>query len=125
MPFQFEPVGVYSNPVFFGPKPWEIDYEHMCYRLHQPADTTALTLVYETDYEKLEPIRNVHEAMAEDAPQIHSSGNLCQQRHVTRGDAKTALEKAAYKVTRSFTTPFTEHAFLEPECAVSFPSPHT
>ena len=26
------------------------------------------------DYEKLEPIRNVHEAMAEDAPQIHSSG---------------------------------------------------
>ena len=73
------------------------------------------------DYEKLEPIRNVHEAMAEDAPQIHSSGNLCQQRHVTRGDAKTALEKAAYKVTRSFTTPFTEHAFLEPECAVSFP----
>ena len=56
MPFQFEPVGVYSNPVFFGPKPWEIDYEHMCYRLHQPADTTALTLVYETDYEKLEPL---------------------------------------------------------------------
>lgn len=45
-----------SNPVFFGPKPWEIDYEHMCYRLHQPADTTALTLVYETDYEKLEPL---------------------------------------------------------------------
>ena len=46
---------------------------------------------------------------------------MCQSRHVTRGDAKTALEHSAHKVTRTFTTPFTEHAFLEPECAVAFP----
>ncbi|MFP3156161.1 selenium-dependent xanthine dehydrogenase [Lachnospiraceae bacterium ZAX-1] len=73
------------------------------------------------DYEELEPIRNVHEAAAVDAPFIHEKGNLCQSRHVTRGDAKTALENSKYTITRSYTTPFTEHAFLEPECAVAFP----
>lgn len=73
------------------------------------------------DYEVLEPVRNIAEAMAEGAPRVHSAGNLCQSRHVTRGDAAKALAGSAFTVTRSFTTPFTEHAFLEPECAVAFP----
>ena len=73
------------------------------------------------DYEVLEPVRDVYEAKAENAPKVHQSGNLCQSRHVVRGDAKTALENSKYKVTRSYSTPFTEHAFLEPECAVAFP----
>ena len=73
------------------------------------------------EYEPLDPVRNIDEAKAPDAPLVHSKGNLCQSRHVTRGDAKTALEHSAFTVTRTFTTPFTEHAFLEPECAVAFP----
>ena len=73
------------------------------------------------DYEPLEPVRTIQEAMAENAPLVHSKGNLCQQRHVTRGDAKTALANSKYVVTQSYKTPFTEHAFLEPECAVAFP----
>ncbi len=73
------------------------------------------------DYEVLEPVRNWREAAAEGAPLIHEGGNLCQQRHVVRGDAKTALANSRYTVTETFTTPFTEHAFLEPECAVAEP----
>jgi len=73
------------------------------------------------EYEPLEPVRNFREAMAEGAPLVHSKGNLCQQRHVTRGDAKTALANSKYVVTQSYKTPFTEHAFLEPECAVALP----
>lgn len=80
----------------------------------------AKTLV-KVEYEVLEPIRNITEAMAEDAPKIHPSGNLCQSRHVRRGDAKTALKNSKYTVTETFDTPFTEHAFLEPECAIAFP----
>lgn len=72
-------------------------------------------------YEQLEPVRSIKEAMAEDAPKLHENGNLCQQRHVTRGDAKKAIENSKYVVTESYSTPFTEHAFLEPECAVAFP----
>lgn len=73
------------------------------------------------EYEVLEPVRSIAEAMAEDAPKVHSAGNLCQSRHVTRGDAAAALAASAFTVTKTFSTPFTEHAFLEPECAVAFP----
>lgn len=84
------------------------------------------------DYEPLEPVRNIAEAKAADAPRLHDSffafgntvelkDNVCQSRHVTRGDAAKALAESAFTVTQRFTTPFTEHAFLEPECAVAFP----
>ena len=73
------------------------------------------------EYEVLEPIRNIHEAKAEGAPKIHEKGNLCQARHVKRGDAAKALAESKYVVTERYTTPFTEHAFLEPECALAFP----
>lgn len=73
------------------------------------------------DYEPLEPVRSIREAMAQDAPKLHPNGNLCQSRHVTRGDAKAALAASKYTVTQSYRTPFTEHAFLEPECAVALP----
>jgi Se_dep_Molyb_1: selenium-dependent molybdenum hydroxylase 1 len=84
------------------------------------------------DYEPLEPVRNIVEAKAADAPRLHDSffafgntvelkDNVCQSRHVTRGDAAKALAESAFTVTQRFTTPFTEHAFLEPECAVAFP----
>ena len=83
-------------------------------------------------YEELEPIRSIEEAKAPGAPRIHDSffafgntvelkDNVCQSRHVTRGDAAKALAESAYTVTQRFTTPFTEHAFLEPECAVAAP----
>ena len=72
-------------------------------------------------YEPLSPVRTIQEARAADAPILHPGGNLCQQRHVTRGDARAALAQSKYVVTQSYRTPFTEHAFLEPECAVAFP----
>ena len=73
------------------------------------------------DYEELEPVRGIADAKREDAPKVHSKGNLCQTRHVVRGDAAKALAESKYTVTDSFKTPFTEHAFLEPECAIAFP----
>lgn len=84
-------------------------------------------------YEVLEPVRSIAEAKAPGAPLVHPepyvvfgntvqlTDNVCQSRHVTRGNAAEALAKSAYTVTESFTTPFTEHAFLEPECAVAAP----
>ena len=73
------------------------------------------------EYEVLEPVRNISEAMAKDAPNIHPNGNLCQSRHVRRGDTEAAIKNSKYVITETFDTPFTEHAFLEPECAIAFP----
>ncbi|WP_444328201.1 molybdopterin cofactor-binding domain-containing protein, partial [Paratractidigestivibacter sp.] len=83
-------------------------------------------------YEVLEPVRDIAEAKADGAPLVHDSfnafgnhvvlkDNVCQSRHVTRGDAAKALAESAFTATGTFTTPFTEHAFLEPECAVAAP----
>ena len=80
----------------------------------------AKTLV-KVEYEVLEPVRNIDEAKAENAPKIHPNGNLCQSRHVKRGDAKKAIANSKYTITETFDTPFTEHAFLEPECAIAMP----
>ena len=85
-----------------------------------PSILEAAKKLVRVEYEVLEPVRSISEAKAENAPKVHSKGNLCQQRHVSRGDAKTAIKNAKYVVTDSFSTPFTEHAFMEPECAVAF-----
>jgi selenium-dependent xanthine dehydrogenase len=40
---------------------------------------------------------------------------------VKRGDAAGAIASAAHVVRASFTTPFTDHAFMEPESALAYP----
>ncbi|MEG1683118.1 MAG: selenium-dependent xanthine dehydrogenase [Oscillospiraceae bacterium] len=75
----------------------------------------------EVDYEVLTPVRSADEARADGAPPVHKAGNLLAHKHIHRGNAAFALAKAKHVLTRSFSTPFTEHAFLEPECAVAYP----
>lgn len=77
----------------------------------------------EVEYEVLEPITDPVEAMKEDSPRvhIHSDGNILAHEHLVRGNARKAIEEAKYKVTRRYETPFTEHAFLEPEAAIAMP----
>ncbi|TCS35667.1 selenium-dependent xanthine dehydrogenase [Reinekea marinisedimentorum] len=73
----------------------------------------------EVEYEELTPLTNPVEAMAEDAPALHEGGNILRHEKVTRGDAQTAIANAAFTVTQHYSTPFTEHAFMEPECAIA------
>ena len=75
----------------------------------------------EVEYEELKPVRSAYESMADGAPMLHQTGNLLSHRHVSRGDAEAAIAASKYVVSGTFHTPFTEHAFLEPECAVAFP----
>ena len=73
------------------------------------------------EYEVLTPVRSPQEAMAYDAPLVHRSGNLLAHKHIQRGNAALAIAGSRHVLTRKFTTPWTEHAFLEPECAVAYP----
>lgn len=73
------------------------------------------------EYEELTPVRSPYEAMAEGAPLVHGDGNLMAHKHVSRGNAKEAIARSRYVLTEKYSTPYTEHAFLEPECAVAFP----
>jgi selenium-dependent xanthine dehydrogenase len=73
------------------------------------------------DYEELEPLVDPEAALAPGAPALHPGGNLLSSLTLRRGDADAALAKAAHRVARSFSTPFTEHAFMEPESALAYP----
>ncbi|AET67037.1 selenium-dependent molybdenum hydroxylase 1 [Desulfosporosinus orientis DSM 765] len=73
------------------------------------------------EYEELKPILSPTEALAEGAPQIHVKGNLLSTTKIKRGNTEEALAKSAHVVTHRYTTPPTEHAFMEPESALAIP----
>ena len=56
MAFEFEQGSVYTMPVYFGPQRYHIDYEKLIYRLHQPADTECLTVMFESNASQLEAL---------------------------------------------------------------------
>ena len=75
------------------------------------------------EYEVLPAVHNPTEAAAPDAPLVfdEEESNVQAYKHVSRGDAETAIKNSKYVLTEHFSTPWTEHAFLEPECCVALP----
>ncbi len=73
------------------------------------------------EYEELEPVLSPAQAKTPGAPQVHKSGNLLSREHLVRGNADEKIKNSKYVVIRHYSTPYTEHAFLEPETAVSQP----
>ncbi len=83
----------------------------------------AAKQLVKVEYEVLPAVHNPAEAAAPDAPLVFegTESNLQAHRHVSRGDAAGAIARSAHVLTRHFETPWTEHAFLEPECCVALP----
>jgi len=81
---------------------------------------TVLSLI-DVEYEELVPMTSPDMALADDAPLIHENGNILSRQVVKRGDADKAVSESKYVVNRHYSLPFTEHAFLEPECAIAMP----
>ena len=74
------------------------------------------------EYEILPAVHNIEEAAAEGAPLVfdEETTNVQAHKHVSRGNAEEAIKHSAHVITEHFETPWTEHAFLEPECAVAY-----
>ena len=74
------------------------------------------------EYEVLPCIHTIEEAAAPDAPKVfdEEENNICSYKHISRGNAEEAIKNSTYVISHHFETPWTEHAFLEPECAVAF-----
>ncbi len=76
------------------------------------------------EYEVLPVVHNPQEAAEEGAPcvfETETAHNVQAHKHVARGDADAAIAKSKYVISAHFETPWTEHAFLEPECCVALP----
>ena len=83
----------------------------------------AAKKLVKVEYEELPAVHNPAEAAAPNAPLVfeEDENNVQAYKHVSRGDAAEAIAKAKYVLTEKFHTPWTEHAFLEPECCVALP----
>ena len=79
----------------------------------------AAKALVEISYTPLKPLTSPRMALEEGAPQLHPSGNVLRHDRVKRGgDVDEAFANSKYVVSHVYRTPFTEHAFMEPECAV-------
>jgi selenium-dependent xanthine dehydrogenase len=84
----------------------------------------ALNLI-EVDYEVLGVVDNPVYAHSPEAPILHEGregGNLLKHIKVRHGDIEQGFAEADVIVERTYQTPTTEHAFLEPECAIGVPA---
>ena len=74
------------------------------------------------EYEVLPAVHNMKEAAAADAQKVfdEEESNVQAYKHVSRGNASEAIKNAKHVISHHFETPWTEHAFLEPECAVAY-----
>jgi len=75
------------------------------------------------EYEVLKPLTCPAEAIAADAPLVHDKErNILSHERLVRGNADEVLANSKFVVSRRYSLPFTEHAFLEPECAIAMPN---
>lgn len=83
----------------------------------------AAKKLVKVEYDLLEPVRNPEEASREGAPEIHEGGNLLFRQELHRGNPEEKIRNSKYVVREHFSVPFTDHAFMEPECAIAMPDP--
>ena len=72
------------------------------------------------DYESLPILGSVQEALAENAPKIHESGNVLSNELIRKGNAEKAFKNAAHIVQTTTITQSVDHAFLDREAGWAY-----
>ena len=88
--------------------------------MHAETLDEVLSMV-EVDYTVLEPLTSPSLSLSEGAPELHPGGNLLAHEKIDRGNAEDAIAASDFSVTGHYSTPMTDHAFMEPECAIAIP----
>jgi CO/xanthine dehydrogenase Mo-binding subunit len=86
---------------------------------------TTRSALIRVEYEVLPAVTDPVAARQPDAPVLHPdrpTGNLLKHIKVRHGDLEAGFAAADVIVERTYRTPMTEHAFLEPECSVAVPA---
>jgi len=77
----------------------------------------------QVDYEILEPVTDIHQAIKPDAAQIHENGNILSHTRIQRGDLERAKAESAYVFNGIYETQMIEHGYMEPEASIAYPEP--
>ena len=73
------------------------------------------------EYEVLNPLTDPEEAMNEDAPQLHLSGNVLKRIRILHGDVASAEKSADVIVSGEYEVGMQDQAFLGPESGLAVP----
>ncbi len=81
----------------------------------------AAAALVKVEYEPLEPVLDMMDGL-KDEILVHASNgtNVLSHEHLVRGNTDEVIKSSKYVVTHHYSTPPTDHAFLEPECAVAY-----
>ena len=86
------------------------------------AEARAAMAQLKVEYEPLEVISDMHEAMKPESPQVHpNTSNILANPVFRRGDIDDAKSKTAFVSKGVYETQRVEHAFMEVEAAVALP----
>lgn len=88
-----------------------------------PESAAAGAGTVRVDLTPLKPVLTVEDALrAETVVCPAYPDNVCAFRHVVKGDAAKAMERAEVIIEESYETSWVEHAYLEPEAIVMVPT---
>ena len=85
-----------------------------------PEAAAAALAIIEVEYRLLPAVFTPDDALADGAPQIDPGGNLLAEHWLRSGDIAEGFARADVVVENTYTTPWNEHAYLEPEAALAF-----
>jgi CO/xanthine dehydrogenase Mo-binding subunit len=78
----------------------------------------AISLI-EVKYEEYKGIFSIEDALMKDAPIIGDNSNILYDLKIKKGDIEKGFSEAKYVAENLYSTPAIDHAFLQPEAAVS------
>ncbi|HHH41204.1 MAG TPA: 2Fe-2S iron-sulfur cluster binding domain-containing protein [Chloroflexi bacterium] len=76
----------------------------------------------QVEYEPLPVVADAQQARQPDAPLVHETwptGNLLKHIRVRKGEVETGFAQADIVIERHYDSQTTDHAFMEPECAIA------
>jgi len=85
-----------------------------------PEIAAAALAQIRVNYRLLPVITDPCAALLPGAIAIHEKGNLLAEKTAQWGDAEAALAQSHLVVDENYTTPFVEHAYLEPEAVLAY-----
>ncbi|NWF93251.1 MAG: xanthine dehydrogenase family protein [Syntrophaceae bacterium] len=86
----------------------------------EEAAIEALKLI-DVEYEPLSAVFSPVEAMKPGAPKVHENGNLLTTVRIRKGDTEKGFQEAEVIVEQTYSLPFVEHAYMEPDVAMAIP----
>jgi CO/xanthine dehydrogenase Mo-binding subunit len=102
---------------------WEAD--HLALVVAESIEAAeAGAAAIQAEWDQLPIVADIDEALADDAPLVHAEnglpGNTYESMKIRKGDMEAGWAMADVVVETTYTLPYQEHAYLQPEAAVSY-----